>query len=54
MLVDLTPEEATFILSLLKEHLIYYRMLAGNPRCSDRTLLKKALVEKLVHKLENI
>jgi hypothetical protein len=47
----LSPEEANYIRTLLKEHLDYYRLLAGNPKCSQKHRALHELCEKLMLKL---
>jgi hypothetical protein len=49
--LELSHEEAGYIRALLKEHLEYYRLLAGNPRCSKKHRALHQLCEKLMLKL---
>jgi hypothetical protein len=49
--VELTPEEAGYVLGLLKEHLEYYRLLAGNGKCSEVNRAKHRMLEVLWMKL---
>jgi hypothetical protein len=49
--VELTPEEAGYVLGLLKEHLEYYRLLAGNWKCSEVNRAKHRMLEVLWMKL---
>ena len=53
MLIDLTTEESAFILSLLTDHIAYYKTLAGNPKCSERNLRRKSLVDTIALKLQS-
>lgn len=47
----LDPAERGYVLGLLKEHLEYYRTLAGNGKASEATRGKLAFLEKLWLKL---
>jgi hypothetical protein len=49
--VKLTPEEAGYVLGLLKEHLEYYRLLAGNGKCTEANLVRHKFLEVLWMKL---
>jgi hypothetical protein len=49
--VELTPEEAGYVLGLLKEHLEYYRLLAGSLKCTEANLAKHRMLEGLWMKL---
>jgi hypothetical protein len=49
--IELTPEEAGYVLGLLKEHLEYYRALAGNGKCSEANRAKHRMLEGLWVKL---
>jgi hypothetical protein len=47
----LSPEEAGYVLGLLKEHLDYYRALVGSARCSQKNRELYELVLGLWEKL---
>jgi hypothetical protein len=47
----LSPEESGYLRGLLHEHLNYYRLLAGNPKCSPSNRAKLAMLEALWLKL---
>jgi hypothetical protein len=49
--VELSVEEAGYVLGILKEHLEYYRLLRGNERCTGQTRAKHELLEGLWEKL---
>lgn len=49
--VKLSPEETGYLLRLLKEHVEYFRALAGNVKCSHANREKHHLVEILWRKL---
>ena len=49
----LSPQEKQFLTGLLKEHLDYYRTLAGNSNCSAANREKLVFLERLVAKLNN-
>jgi hypothetical protein len=49
--VELTPEEAGYVLGLLKEHVEYYRLLAGNLKCSEANRARWEFLEGLWVKL---
>jgi hypothetical protein len=49
--VELTPEEAGYVLGLLKEHLEYYRLLAGNGQCTEANRERHKFLEGLWVKL---
>jgi hypothetical protein len=49
--VELTPEEAGYVLGLLKEHLEYYRLLAGKLNCSEANRARHRMLEVLWVKL---
>jgi hypothetical protein len=49
--VELSAEEARYVLGLLKGHLEYYRLLRGELKCSPGNLAKHELVEGLWVKL---
>ncbi len=51
MKVQLSPEEAGYVLGLLKDHLEYYRVLAGNGKCSAKNRELHKLLEGLWLKL---
>ena len=47
----LTPEERSYLLKIVTEHLQYYRILAGSTKVTEQTLGKLALLEALRTKL---
>jgi hypothetical protein len=49
--IELSAEEAGYVLGLLKEHLEYYRALAGNLKCTDANRAKHRMLEGLWVKL---
>jgi hypothetical protein len=49
--LEFSHEETGYIRALLKEHLDYYRLLAGNPKCSHKHRRLHELCEKLMLKL---
>jgi hypothetical protein len=49
--VEFSVEEAGYVLGLLKEHLEYYRALAGNHKCTEANLARHRMVEGLWVKL---
>ena len=51
---QLTPEEAGYLLTKLRDDLEYYRSLAGNTKCSPKNLATHRLVENLWVKLARI
>ena len=51
MTVELTPEEAAYLLRILKEHVAYYRLLVGNAKCSQKSHEQRKFVETLAAKL---
>jgi hypothetical protein len=51
MRIELSAEEAGYVLGLLKEHLEYYRALAGNLKCTEANRSKHRMLEGLWVKL---
>jgi hypothetical protein len=51
MRIELSPDEAGYVLGLLKEHLEYYRLLAGNGNCTAKNRAMKEFLEGLWAKL---
>jgi hypothetical protein len=51
MKIELSAEETGYVLGLLKEHLEYYRLLAGNGKCSPKNLARREFLEGLWVKL---
>jgi hypothetical protein len=51
MKIELSAEETGYVLGLLKEHLEYYRLLAGNEFCSAVHRAKREFLEGLWMKL---
>jgi hypothetical protein len=49
--VELSPDETDYVLGLLKEHLEYYRLLAGNGNCTDKNRAMMEFLETLWFKL---
>jgi hypothetical protein len=49
--IKLSPDETAYLLGLLKEHLEYYRLLAGNGKCTPTNRAKLAMLEALEIKL---
>jgi hypothetical protein len=49
--IKLSPDEARYLLGLLKEHLEYYRLLSGNGKCTPTTRAKLTMLEALEFKL---
>jgi hypothetical protein len=49
--VELTSEEARYVVGILKEHLEYYRLLAGNGNCSEINRGRHRMLEGLWVKL---
>ena len=49
--VELSPDEAGYVLGLLKEHLEYYRLLSGNGRCTAANDARREFLENLWLKL---
>ena len=48
---ELSPEEAVYLLGFIKAHLDYYRLLAGNGKCTSASRAKLLFLEALVAKL---
>jgi len=51
MRIDLESEEIGYLLGLLKAHLEYHRLLAGNGKCSDKSRERHQFLETLTTKL---
>ena len=51
MRIDLEPEEIGYLRGLLTGHLEYYRVLAGNGKCSDKNRDRHRFLETLTTKL---
>ena len=49
--VELSPDESGYLLGLMKAHLEYYRLLAGNAKSTPATRAKLAMLEALEIKL---
>ena len=47
----LSPDEAGYVMGLIREHLEYYRMLADNPKCTQQNRKRYELVLGLWEKL---
>jgi hypothetical protein len=50
-MVELSAEEVVFFQRYVKEHVEYYRVLAGNEKFSNTNRAKKDFVENLLRKL---
>lgn len=51
MTINLEPEEIGYLLGLLKEHVEYHRLLAGNGKCSQKNKDRHRFLETLRAKL---
>jgi hypothetical protein len=51
MKLELSVAEVGYVVRLLKEHVEYYRVLAGNGNCSAQNRVRWELVENLWRKL---
>ena len=51
MTIKLQPEEIGYLLGLLKEHVEYHRLLAGNGKCSSKHREQHRFLETLWAKL---
>jgi len=51
MEIELSPEERTYLRKLLKEHLDYFRTLAGSAKCTAPSRAKAQMLEALWAKL---
>jgi len=51
MEIELSPEERAYLRKILKEHLDYYRLLAGNLNASKEKRQKRDMLEALERKL---
>jgi hypothetical protein len=49
--VELSPDETGYLLGLMKAHLEYYRLLAGNAKSTPATRARLAMLQALEIKL---
>jgi hypothetical protein len=52
MIKELSVEEAKYVVKVLKEHLEYYRLLAGSSKCTAANRAKREMLEGLWVKLQ--